>query len=134
MRKIRQDSKKLQKNKFDFEDFRDQIKMIKKMGSLSSIMAMVPGLNPSMMKDAKIDDKALVRIEAIIGSMTKEERKTPKVLNGSRRKRIAIGSGTSIQEVNRLIKQFQEMQTMIGRMKQKGFLNSVFNKKSFNFN
>ncbi|MDP3149457.1 MAG: signal recognition particle protein [Ignavibacteria bacterium] len=125
---------KLQKNKFDFEDFRDQIKMIKKMGSLSSIMAMVPGLNPAMMKDAKIDDKALVRIEAIIGSMTKEERKTPKVLNGSRRKRIAIGSGTSIQEVNRLIKQFQEMQTMIGRMKQKGFLNSVFNKKSFNFN
>ncbi|MDP1993808.1 MAG: signal recognition particle protein, partial [Ignavibacteria bacterium] len=96
---------KLQKNKFDFEDFRDQIKMIKKMGSLSSIMAMVPGLNPAMMKDAKIDDKALVRIEAIIGSMTKEERKTPKVLNGSRRKRIAIGSGTSIQEVNRLIKQ-----------------------------
>lgn len=125
---------KLQKNKFDFEDFRDQIKMIKKMGSLSSIMAMVPGLSPAMMKDAKIDDKALVRIEAIIGSMTKEERKTPKVLNGSRRKRIAIGSGTSIQEVNRLIKQFQEMQTMIGRMKQKGFLNSVFNKKSFNFN
>jgi len=125
---------KLQKNKFDFEDFRDQIKMIKKMGSLSSIMAMVPGLNPAMMKDAKIDDKALVRIEAIIGSMTKEERTTPKVLNGSRRKRIAKGSGTSIQEVNRLIKQFQEMQTMIGRMKQKGFLNSVFNKKSFNFN
>ncbi|MDP3683366.1 MAG: hypothetical protein Q8S01_05475 [Ignavibacteria bacterium] len=75
-----------------------------------------------------------MRIEAIIGSMTKEERKTPKVLNGSRRKRIAVGSGTSIQEVNRLIKQFQEMQTMIGRMKQKGFLNSVFNKKSFNFN
>ncbi len=125
---------KLQKNKFDFEDFRSQIKMLKKMGSLSSLMAMVPGLNPAMMKDAKIDDKALVRIEAIINSMTTEERKMPKVLNGSRRKRIAKGSGTSIQEVNRLIKQFQEMQTMIGRMKQKGFLNSVFNKKSFNFN
>ncbi|MFA4923293.1 MAG: signal recognition particle protein [Ignavibacteriaceae bacterium] len=125
---------KLQKNKFDFEDFRSQIKMLKKMGSLSSLMTMVPGLNPAMMKDAKIDDKALVRIEAIINSMTKEERKSPKVLNGSRRKRIAKGSGTSIQEVNRLIKQFQEMQTMIGRMKQKGFLNSVFNKKSFNFN
>lgn len=125
---------KLQKNKFDFEDFRSQIKMLKKMGSLSSLMAMVPGLNPAMMKDAKFDDKALVRIEAIINSMTIEERKTPKVLNGSRRKRIAKGSGTSIQEVNRLIKQFQEMQTMIGRMKQKGFLNSVINKKSFNFN
>ena len=125
---------KLQNNKFDFEDFRSQIKMIKKMGSLSSLISMVPGMNPAMMKDAKIDDKALVRIEAIINSMTKEERKTPKVLNGSRRKRIAKGSGTSIQEVNRLIKQFQEMQTMIGRMKQKGFLNSVFNKKSFNFN
>jgi len=125
---------KLQKNKFDFDDFRSQITVIKKMGSLSSLMSMVPGLNPALMKDAKVDDKALVRIEAIINSMTKEERKTPKVLNGSRRKRIAIGSGTSIQEVNRLIKQFQEMQTMIGRMKQKGFLNSVFNKKSFNFN
>jgi signal recognition particle subunit SRP54 len=125
---------KLQKNKFDFEDFRSQIKMLKKMGSLSSLMAMIPGLNPGMMKDAKIDDKALIRIEAIINSMTIEERKTPKVLNGSRRKRIAKGSGTSIQEVNRLIKQFQEMQTMIGRMKQKGFLNSVINKKSFNFN
>jgi len=125
---------KLLKNKFDFDDFRSQIKMIKKMGSLSSIMSMVPGLNPAMMKDAKIDDKALVRIEAIINSMTLEERRAPKVLNGSRRKRIAKGSGTSIQEVNRLIKQFQEMQTMIGRMKQKGFLNSVFNKKSFNFN
>jgi len=125
---------KLQKNKFDFDDFRSQITVIKKMGSLSSLMSMVPVLNPALMKDAKVDDKALVRIEAIINSMTKEERKTPKVLNGSRRKRIAIGSGTSIQEVNRLIKQFQEMQTMIGRMKQKGFLNSVFNKKSFNFN
>ena len=125
---------KLQRNKFDFDDFRSQITVIKKMGSLSSLMSMVPGLNPALMKDAKVDDKALVRIEAIINSMTKEERKTPKVLNGSRRKRIAIGSGTSIQEVNRLIKQFQEMQTMIGRMKQKGFLNSVFNKKSFNFN
>jgi len=83
---------KLQKNKFDFDDFRSQITVIKKMGSLSSLMSMVPVLNPALMKDAKVDDKALVRIEAIINSMTKEERKTPKVLNGSRRKRIAIGS------------------------------------------
>jgi len=125
---------KLQKNKFDLEDFKNQIKMLKKMGSLSSLMGMVPGMNPSMMKDAKIDDKALVRIEAIIDSMTREERKSPKILNGSRRKRIAKGSGTTIQDVNRLVKQFQEMQNLIGRMKQKGFLNSVFNKKSFNFN
>ncbi len=111
---------KLKKNKFDFDDFLKQIKVIKKMGSLSSLLGMIPGIG-SQLKNANVDDKALVKVEAIIQSMTIEERSSPKVLNGSRRKRIARGSGTSIQDVNRLIKQFGEMQKMMGQMARKGF-------------
>jgi signal recognition particle subunit SRP54 len=118
---------KLLKNKFDFNDFLKQIKLIKKMGSLSSLISMLPGLSPQM-KNIDVDDNALVKVEAIINSMTKQERTKPKVLNGSRRKRIARGSGTSIQDVNRLIKQFSEMQKMVGRMKKMGFLNQKGNK------
>jgi signal recognition particle subunit SRP54 len=110
---------KLRKNKFDFDDFLKQIKAIKKMGSLSSIIGMIPGMN-SQIKTANIDDRALIKVEAIINSMTLEERSAPKILNGSRRKRIAKGSGTSIQDVNRLIKQFNEMQKMIGQLSKKG--------------
>ncbi len=122
---------KLRKNKFDFEDFLKQIKIIKKMGSLSSLIGMIPGLG-SQIKNAQIDDKALIKVEAIINSMTKHERENPKVLNGSRRKRIARGSGTSVQDVNRLIKQFQEMQRMMSMMNKKGFFNS--SNKNFKFN
>ncbi|MEP0862047.1 MAG: signal recognition particle protein [Ignavibacterium sp.] len=122
---------KLRKNKFDFEDFLKQIKLIKKMGSLSSLIGMIPGLG-SQIKNAQIDDKALIKVEAIINSMTKQERENPKVLNGSRRKRIARGSGTTIQDVNRLIKQFQEMQRMMSMMNKKGFFNS--SNKNFKFN
>lgn len=119
---------KLRKNKFDFDDFLTQIRMIKKMGSLSSLLGMIPG-----MKNADVDESALVRVEAIIHSMTKEERKNPKILNGGRRKRISKGSGTSIQDVNRLIKQFAEMQKMMSKLNQKGFMNSVLNKKNIKF-
>lgn len=122
---------KLRKNKFDFEDFLKQIKIIKKMGSLSNLLGMIPGVG-SQIKNAQIDDKALVRVEAIISSMTKQERENPKILNGSRRKRIARGSGTTIQEVNRLLKQFQEMQKMMSMMNKKGFFNS--SNKNFKFN
>jgi signal recognition particle subunit SRP54 len=111
---------KLRKNQLDFDTFLKQIKMIKKMGSLSSLLGMIPGVG-AQIKDAKIDEKALVKVEAIIHSMTKEERRKPKILNGSRRLRIAKGSGTSIQDVNRLIKQFNDMQTMISRMNKVGF-------------
>lgn len=111
---------KLKKNKFDFDDFLKQIKVIKKMGSLSSLLGMIPGLG-SQIRNAQIDDKALVRVEAMINSMTILERQNPKVLNGSRRKRIAKGSGNSIQEVNRLIKQFTEMQKMMSRFAKGGF-------------
>jgi len=117
---------KLLKNKFDFEDFLKQIKAIKKMGSLSSLVGMIPGIG-SQVKNAQIDDKALVKIEAIINSMTRVERRTPKVLNGSRRKRIAVGSGTSIQDVNRLIKQFNEMLKMMNMINQKGFSRHMMN-------
>jgi len=107
--------KKLLQNKFDFEDFLKQVKMIKKMGSLKSLLGMVPGLS-SQMKNIDVDDKQLVKVESIIFSMTKSERKNPKILNGSRRMRIARGSGNSIQDVNRLIKQFSEMQKMMKMM------------------
>ncbi|OGU37594.1 MAG: signal recognition particle protein [Ignavibacteria bacterium GWB2_35_6b] len=111
--------KKLMQNKFDFEDFLKQIKMLKKMGSMKSLLGMVPGLSKQI-KDADIDDKQLVKVESIIQSMTKGERINPKILNGSRRKRIARGSGNSIQEVNRLIKQFEEMQKMMKMFSGKG--------------
>lgn len=111
---------KLRKNRFDFDDFLKQIKMIKKMGSLSSLISMIPGI-PAQMKNAQVDDNALVKVEAIISSMTRKERGNPKILNGSRRRRIAKGSGTTIQDVNRLIKQFTEMQTMIGRLNKSNF-------------
>jgi signal recognition particle subunit SRP54 len=122
---------KLRKNKFDFEDFLKQIKVIKKMGSLSSLLGMIPGIG-AQVKNAKIDDNALAKVEAIINSMTREERSTPKVLNGSRRKRIARGSGTSIQDVNKLIKQFGEMQRMMSSITKKGLNNSLLNNFKFN--
>ena len=111
--------KKMLENKFDFNDFLKQIKMIKKMGSIKSLLSMIPGLG-SAIKDTEIDDKELVKVESIIQSMTKEERKNPKILNGSRRKRISIGSGNSIQDVNRLIKQFDEMKNMMRMFQAKG--------------
>ena len=111
---------KLRRNKFDFDDFLKQIKAIKKMGSLSSLLAMVPGMG-AQVKNTKIDDNALIKVEAIINSMTIDERSKPKILNGSRRSRIARGSGTSIQDVNRLLKQFAEMQKMMSRFNKKGF-------------
>lgn len=99
--------KKFAKNQFNFNDFVSQIQQIKKMGNMKDLMGMIPGMGKAV-KDIDIDDDAFKSIEAIIGSMTKQEREDPSVLNGSRRKRIALGSGTSIQEVNKLIKQFEE--------------------------
>jgi signal recognition particle subunit SRP54 len=122
--------KKLLSNKFDFEDFLKQIRMIKKMGSLKSLIGMIPGVS-NQIKNADIDDKQLVRVESIIQSMTPKERSNPKILNGSRRKRIALGSGNSIQDVNRLIKQFNEMHKMMKMMSSKGGKNLL---KNFRFN
>jgi len=119
--------KKLLSNNFNFEDFLKQIKMIKKMGSLKSLLGMIPGLGTSL-KNVDVDDKQLVRVESIIQSMTKEERKNPKILNGSRRLRIARGSGNSIQDINRLVKQFNEMGKMMKMFKNNRNLKSVMQK------
>lgn len=125
--------KKFLANKFDFDDFLKQIKMIKKMGSLKSLISMIPGVNSSI-KNADVDDKQLVKVESIIQSMTIRERENPKILNGSRRKRIARGSGNSIQDVNRLIKQFEEMQKMVKMLNSKSGKQGLMNLKNMKFN
>ncbi|MFO8023038.1 MAG: signal recognition particle protein [Perlabentimonas sp.] len=110
--------KKIAKNQFDFNDFLSQIGQVKKMGNLKDLAGMIPGMG-KMMKNIDVDDDAFKGIEAIIFSMTPEERENPVIINGSRRKRLANGSGTSIQEVNRLIKQFDDMRKMM-KMVSKG--------------
>jgi signal recognition particle subunit SRP54 len=107
--------KKIAKNQFNFDDFLKQLQQIKKMGNVKDLMGMIPGMGKAM-KDVDLEDDAFAGIEAIIYSMTPEERANPVILNGSRRKRIAEGSGTSIQEVNRLIKQFGDTRKMMKMM------------------
>ncbi|MCE2786828.1 MAG: signal recognition particle protein [Bacteroidota bacterium] len=107
--------KKLLKDQFTFEDFYTQIQQIKKMGNLKDLMAMIPGVGKAV-KDLDISDDSFKHIEAIINSMTPAERKTPDIINGSRRKRIASGSGTDIQKVNQLLKQFEDMRKMMKTM------------------
>lgn len=123
--------KKLRKAEFTFDDFLDQLQQIKNMGPLSDVLSMIPGMN-KMANIRQIDDGELVRVEAIIKSMTAEERHKPNIINGSRRRRIAMGSGTTIQEVNRLLKQFNEMQKMMksfargkGKMKAKNLMKGM---------
>lgn len=109
--------KKLAKNTFDFNDFLKQINQIKKMGNLKDVMGMIPGMG-KVIKNMDIDDDAFKHIEAIIFSMTPAERSDPSIINGTRRKRIAIGSGTDVQEVNRLLKQFDETRKMMRMVSQ----------------
>lgn len=123
--------KKLRKAEFTFEDFLDQLQQLKNMGPLSDVLSMIPGMN-KMANVKNVDDGELVRVEAIIKSMTAEERSKPQIINGSRRRRIAMGSGTTVQEVNRLLKQFTEMQKMMksmtkgkGRMKAKNMMKGM---------
>jgi signal recognition particle subunit SRP54 len=104
--------RKLRKAEFTFEDFLDQLQQLKNMGPLSDVLSMIPGMS-KMTNVKQVDDGELVRVEAIIKSMTAEERRKPQIINGSRRRRIAMGSGTTIQEVNRLLKQFSDMQKMM---------------------
>ena len=110
--------KKIAKNQFNFNDFYDQIQQIKKMGNLKDLMGMVPGIG-KMMKGVDLDDNAFKGIEAIIQSMTPQERDAPQLLNNSRRKRIAVGSGMDVVEVNKLIKQFEETSKMMKMMSNK---------------
>ena len=107
--------KKIAKNQFGFDDFLSQIQQVKKMGNMKDLMGMIPGVG-KMMKDVDVDDDAFKHIEAIIHSMTPEERSKPALLNASRKKRIGAGSGTSIQQVNQLMKQFNQMSKMMKMM------------------
>jgi signal recognition particle subunit SRP54 len=111
-------AEKLVTNKFSLEDFREQIKQAKKMGPLSQVMSMLPmgGAFQNIPKE-EVDDESLVRVEAILNSMTARERSNPDILNGSRRKRIARGSGTTVQEVNQLMKQYDQMRRMMRGMR-----------------
>ncbi len=120
--------KRIAKDQFDFNDFIAQIQQIKKMGNVKDLMAMIPGVGKAV-KDLDIDDNAFKGIEAIIRSMTPEERINPVVLNGSRRKRIALGSGTSVQEVNKLLKQFDETRRMMKMMTRSGNMSKMMGKK-----
>ena len=121
--------KKIAKNQFDFNDFLSQIHQIKKMGNLKDLASMIPGVGKAI-KDMDIDDNAFKSIEAIIYSMTPKERSNPELLNGSRRQRIAAGSGTSIQEVNRLIKQFDQTRKMMRMVTQnKGAMMKGFKRR-----
>ena len=113
--------RKLQKNEFDLEDFRAQLVQMKKLGSLEDILGMLPGMGQlKKLKQLSPDEGELIRVEAIINSMTQEERRSHRIIDGSRRRRIAAGSGTTVQDVNRLLKSFTQMKKMMGRFTKKG--------------
>ncbi len=119
---------KLLKSKFDFEDFLDQMNQLKKMGPIDSLLGMIPGIGKAM-KNIKVEEKDMERMVAIIKSMTITERRNPSMIDGSRKKRIAVGSGNSVQAVNQLLKQFFAMQKMFGnmnKMKFKGLPKGMF--------
>jgi signal recognition particle subunit SRP54 len=116
--------KKLKKNQFDLEDFQAQLQQMKKLGSLDQILGMLPGMGQlKKLKQHKPDEKELVKVEAIINSMTKGERRQYKIINGSRRRRIARGSGTTVQDVNRLLKNFTQTKKMVERFSKQGYAN-----------
>ena len=116
---------KLRKQTFDLEDFRSQLQQLGKMGSMQELVEMMPGFNKKVLKGMDMDEKALVRMDAILSSMTKHERTRPVVINGSRRRRIARGSGTSVQEVNQLLKQYNMMQKMMKQLNRPGALEQL---------
>jgi signal recognition particle subunit SRP54 len=113
--------KKLRREAFTLEDFRDQLRQVQKMGSMEQLLGMIPGFNKiKALKGAKPDERELKRVEAIICSMTPKERANHQIIDGSRRRRIALGSGTTVQDVNRLLKNFAMTQKMIKQMTQGG--------------
>jgi signal recognition particle subunit SRP54 len=120
--------KKMRDQSFTLDDYLEQFAQIKKMGSLDQILGMMPGMNSSALKNAQIDEKAIGKVEAVIKSMTPQERAKPDIINHSRKKRIAAGSGTSIEEVNRLLKQFEQTKKMM-----KQFANAGRGKKRMKF-
>ncbi len=124
--------KKLRESSFTLEDYLEQFKQVRKMGSIDQIMAMLPGVKPGALKDAKIDEKQIDRMEAIILSMTKKERLKPDILNGSRKRRIAAGSGTSVEEVNKLLNQYSQVNKLMKQMSsgKLGMLGNLFGRKN----
>ena len=125
--------KKLSKNQFTLDDYLDMMAKIRKMGSFKKILGMVPGI-PKEIRDAEIDEKQVDRINAIITSMTKQERRNPKILNASRRKRIAQGSGNKVEDINRFMNQFEQMQKMMKKMtNNKGRMQSLKGMNNFKF-
>lgn len=112
--------KKIRENSFTLGDYLEQFRQIKKMGPIENLIGMLPGIKPGALKDASIDEKAISRTEAIILSMTEREREKPDIINGSRKKRIAAGSGTSVEEVNRLLRQFEQVSKLMRQFSSKG--------------
>ena len=124
LKKARELQEKLKREAFTLEDLREQIRQMKRLGSLEQILKLIPGLG-SKLKDLPFDDKELVRMEAIINSMTPQERRNPKIINASRKRRIARGSGTTVQDVNRLLKSYEEMRRLFKRMKKRGGIQAL---------
>jgi signal recognition particle subunit SRP54 len=116
---------KLRKNQFTLEDFKDQLVQVRKMGSIKDILGMMPGMNNKVMKQLDIDDKELIRVEAIINSMTKKERENHNIINGSRRRRIASGSGTKVQDVNQLLKNYNQTMKLVKKFNKKGMMKTL---------
>lgn len=134
-KKAEEAARKLQENKFDLNDLLDQFQQIKKMGSLKSILSMLPGMDKQL-ANADIDDRQMYRVEAIIKSMTKKERSHPDIINGSRRRRIAAGCGQTVEDVNRLMKQYEQMKKMFKQMNKKSGRRNMmrgFNPQNFGF-
>jgi signal recognition particle subunit SRP54 len=118
---------KLRKQSFDLEDFRTQLQQVSKMGSMQELLEMMPGVNKKALKNVDMDENAIGHMEAILNSMTRNERQRPNIINGSRRRRIARGSGTTVQEVNQLLKQYNMMQKMMKQFNRLGKLGKLGN-------
>ena len=120
--------KKLRAASFTLDDYLEQFAQIRKMGNIESILGMMPGINKSALKDAKIDEKQIARTEAIIKSMTRREREKPEIINASRKIRIAKGSGTTVEDVNKLLKQFENTRKMMKQFASPGGKRGLFGK------
>ena len=134
-KKAEEAARKLQENKFDLNDLLEQFAQIKKMGSLKSIISMLPGMDKQL-RDADIDDRQMYRVEAIIKSMTRKERAHPDIINASRRRRIAAGCGQTVEDVNKLMRQYEQMKKMFKQMNKKGRRRGMmkgFNPANFGF-
>jgi signal recognition particle subunit SRP54 len=120
--------RKIRESTFTLDDYLDQMQQLKKMGNIESLLGMMPGVNTKALKDAKIDERQMARTEAIIKSMTMKEREKPEIIGASRKQRIAKGSGTSVEEVNKLLKQFDQMRKMMKQMANGGMKRGLFGK------